>query len=54
MKDTKDDAHVAVLRSEYDNFVKLGEICEEIIHARTFGYSPAMLSLNGLFSQEEL
>lgn len=46
-----DDTYVAILRSEYDNFVKLGEICEEIIHARTFGYPPTVLSLNAFLGQ---
>jgi len=52
-KAVKDDTYVAILWSEYDDFVKLGEICEEIIHARTFGYPPAVLSLNALFSQKK-
>ena len=39
------DAYIVGLRGEDDNFVELRNVAQEIIHARSFGCPPAMLTL---------
>ena len=45
------DSYIVVLSREEDDLVKLREICQKVVDTRTFGGSPAILSLNvSLFS----
>ena len=41
----KKDLYIMMLRCEYDNLIKLREICEEIVDPRPFCCTPAMLAL---------
>ena len=42
-----------VLRCEYDNLIKLREICEEIVDPGAFCCAPAMLALRDVVSAKK-
>ena len=45
--------HVVMLCSENNDFVKLRDICQEIIHARSFCCPPTVLTLKACISHRK-